>query len=50
MSAKTKMVISKGEVYKKQELLAENLGENLKNPEFGFQCLHYSVSEAAGRL
>lgn len=45
-----KMVISKKENYQKKELLAENLGENLKNPEFGFQCLHYSVSEAAGRI
>lgn len=31
-------------------LKAENLGDEMKNPEFGFQCLHYSISEAAGKL
>lgn len=26
------------------------MSDNQKNPEFGFSCLHYSVSEAAGTL
>jgi hypothetical protein len=30
--------------------LADNIDENLKNENFGFNCLHYSVSEASGSL
>tara|TARA_B110000285_G_scaffold233794_1_gene308683 strand:- start:1633 stop:1950 length:318 start_codon:yes stop_codon:yes gene_type:complete len=45
-----KMEISKGQKYLKEGFSAENLGAEMKNPEFGFQCLHYSVSEAAGKL
>ena len=26
------------------------IDEKLKNPEYGFNCLHYSVSEGAGYL
>ena len=29
---------------------ADNLDEKLKNPVFGFKCLHYSVSEASESL
>jgi hypothetical protein len=29
---------------------ASSLKEEQKNPKFGFSCLHYSVSEAAGAL
>ena len=45
-----KMEISKGQKYEKQELSAENLGAEYKNSDFGFQCLHYSVSEAKGKM
>ena len=31
-------------------MLADNLDDNQKNDEFGFNCLHYSVSEASGSI
>ena len=49
MSAMQKQ-ISKKQHYEKKELMADNFGEDIKNPEFGFQCLHYSVSEAVGKI
>lgn len=42
--------IAKGEVYKKENKLAEHVDDELKNDDFGFNCLHYSVSEASGTL
>ena len=30
--------------------MAENIDASLKNDDFGFNCLHYSVSEASGSL
>ena len=39
--------IAKGEVIKMEHEHAEYLDEKLKNPYFGFNCLHYSVSEAS---
>lgn len=30
--------------------MAENIDASLKNDNFGFNCLHYSVSEASGSL
>jgi len=42
--------IAKGEVFKRENALAENMDDNEKNPDFGFNCLHYSVSEASGIL
>ena len=33
---------------RKEHQLAENLDEHKKNPNFGFKCLHYSVSEGSG--
>lgn len=44
------MEISKGQKYEKEEISAENLGDEYKNSDFGFQCLHYSVSEAKGKM
>jgi len=43
-------VIEKGEIFKAEHALAENLDERMKNPDFGFKCLHYSVSESSGSL
>lgn len=42
--------IAKGEVIKQEHAHAENIDEKLKNDYFGFNCLHYSVSEASGNL
>lgn len=30
--------------------MSENLDEKVKNKDFGFKCLHYSVSEASKTL
>jgi len=35
---------------KKEHAHAEGLDEKEKNPDFGFKCLHYSVSEASGSI
>lgn len=35
---------------RKEHLHAEGLDEKDKNPNFGFKCLHYSVSEASGYI
>ena len=43
-------VIEKGEIFKKELALSENLDEGSKNPDFGFKCLHYSVSESSEKL
>jgi len=42
--------IAKGEILKLEHAQAEHLDEKEKNAYFGFKCLHYSVSEAAGKL
>lgn len=42
--------IAKGEVMKAEHEHAEFLEEKFKNGDFGFNCLHYSVSEASGSL
>ena len=42
--------IAKGEIFKMEMALAENLDEASKNPDYGFKCLHYSVSESSERL
>lgn len=43
-------VIAKGEIMKKEHAHAEGIDEKEKNPQFGFKCLHYSVSEASGSI
>jgi len=43
-------VIEKGEIFKSENALAEHIDDKEKNPDFGFKCLHYSVSEASGSL
>jgi len=45
-----KPVIAKGEVFKRENTLAKGLDEKSKHELFGFNCLHYSVSEASGTL
>lgn len=42
--------IAKGEIIKQEHAHAENLEEKERNNDFGFFCLHYSVSEASGSL
>ena len=42
--------IAKGEVLKQEHAHAEHLDDKLKNDEYGFKCLHYSVSEASGSI
>jgi len=43
-------VIAKFEKMKLEHAHADQLDENVKNEFFGFQCLHYSVSESSGKL
>lgn len=43
-------MVAKGEIVKLQHLKAENIDASERNAEFGFVCLHYSVSEASGSL
>lgn len=43
-------VIAKYEKMKLEHAHASNLDENVRNELFGFQCLHYSVSESSGKL
>lgn len=42
--------IEKGEIIKLEHSHAEHIEERLKNEYFGFNCLHYSVSEASENL
>jgi hypothetical protein len=42
--------IQKGEIFRAEHEHAEFLDESTKNQNFGFNCLHYSVSEAAQQL
>jgi solute carrier family 8 (sodium/calcium exchanger) len=43
-------VVAKGEILRKEHLHADGFDEKEKNPNFGFKCLHYSVSEASGSI
>lgn len=45
-----RQVVAKGEIFKQEHLMADNIDEKEKNELFGFVCLHYSVSEASGSL
>ena len=42
--------IAKGQILKEEHAHAEHIDEKLKNDNFGFKCLHYSISEASGSL
>jgi len=43
-------VIAKFEKLKLEHAHAKDMDESLKNPDFGFSCLHYSVAESQGVL
>jgi len=43
-----KQVVKKGEIFRQEGSLASRLEESKRHPEFGFHCLHYSVSESSG--
>lgn len=45
-----KEAIAKGTILRRENRSADMLDDHQKNPNFGFSCLHYSVSEAAGAL
>jgi len=42
--------IAKGEILRLENEHAEFLDDAVKNKSFGFNCLHYSVSEASQQL
>ncbi len=50
ISGKKDIVIRKGDVLRKQGPSAETLDKSKRNPDYGFQCLHYSVSEGSGYI
>lgn len=43
-------VIAKYEKMKLEHAHADALDDSVRNEFFGFQCLHYSVSESSGKL
>lgn len=43
-------VIAKFEKIKLEHAYSKDIDEGLKNKDFGFTCLHYSVSESQGIL
>ena len=43
-----KDVIAKGQVFRFEDMLATHLDQSKTNKDFGFEHLHYTVSEAAG--
>lgn len=45
-----KQVVAKYEIYKAEHVSADALDEKDKNANFGFRCLHYSVSESSGHI
>lgn len=45
-----KEAIAKGAILRRENKSADILQDHQKNPKYGFSCLHYSVSEAAGAL
>ena len=45
-----KEAIAKGTILRRENKSADMLDDHQKHPKFGFSCLHYSVSEAAGAL
>lgn len=50
VSGAKKKTVAKGEIFKQENAHAEHLDEKDKNDDFGFKCLHYSVSEASGSI
>ena len=50
MLSGARQAIAKGQIMKEEHAHAKNIAESEKNANFGFTCLHYSVSEASGFL
>lgn len=42
--------IAKGDIVREEHEHADYIDDKFKNDDFGFNCLHYSVSEASGSL
>lgn len=42
--------MAKGEIYKAENEMADSIKDSEKNEQYGFRCLHYSVSEGAGSI
>jgi predicted site-specific integrase-resolvase len=47
LMAGRRQVVKKGEIFKSENVMAAKIDDKLKNENFGFKCLHYSVSEAS---
>lgn len=47
LMAGRRQVVKKGEIFKSENVMASKIDDKLKNENFGFKCLHYSVSEAS---
>ena len=45
-----KEAIEKGAIIRRENKMADTLDEGVRNKDFCFPCLHYSVSEGAGML
>ena len=45
---KSKPIIKKGEKYRQEHNLASDYDKAVKHPDYGFTCLHMSVSESIG--
>lgn len=45
-----KDVVKKGEIFRRENRMADKLEDHMRNPDFGFRCLHYSVSEGCGQV
>lgn len=43
-------IMAKGQIFRQENAQAMNLADSDRNDDFGFKCLHYSVSEAVGEL
>jgi len=50
IAGKQRAPIAKGEIIKQEHVQASHIDETEKNADFGFTCLHYSVSEASGSI
>jgi len=45
-----KPVVKKGEIFREESQMAKNLTEEQRHEDYGFFCLHYTVSESSGYL
>lgn len=50
MAKTKKSIMNKGQIFRKEHAHAKHMDAADKNADFGFSCLHYSVSEAVGTL